>query len=1325
MSIFIQEIYGFLQTISVYNPYMKQYYKNKLEALTIDEIKDAHNPYVINLQGEFFNTADIANLTVDGDLLYPELASYNHAEDPAGLNNTPMVMRVQDLLTIDDYTDLGGSVEAGETHRLNGTIPLTKSTLNDSRLRKTSYFYYYNRDGFTDLLERYPDQADLIKNIFYPVTILEHIHMDVLDADEELILKQTNLPAWETYISNIDKFDEYTKAYNNSKICFDMENNLIQVNDFELIGYSAKGTELQPQFLEYSELGSIVQALQSFLIVFNERWNVPEYMEFEKYGHIIYWTILWTLLPNVVLQQRIDNMHTASVHTDLIWAYLKSKGIGDYRDVLNDKQQMFMYKNIRYLLNHKGTIETLEILANNLLKDYNITLVSKYVAIETSGSESRCVPTSQVLSKDITKDYINIGNIEAMQQTLATTYAQEVNDGIEPDIGPDLLDEQDYKLSRIENSTLPTKLVQFVRTNVSYQIGLEYIKYALESFTYMLSNQNTSCTVDYDNLINVRSDRVSGGLPLTIKEAFALFQYCLYSAEAPTVLLTPDNIDNFIDKDVIFDKSRVLITNQNANNFIGAYVTYPGPSKIPTKFSVRRPFKLNLAEITKEFLLEIHGASNDVSTINIDYIFQPNLQGYLLGLPDGATPDADEVIRLTNIDAKNNPSPDLTTRTLVQQGHNFSSKEELVSWMDTTYGDKLSDFIKVRTNSDKVYNRSFDYLYYQLLEIGIVDIEYDTFGSITTYEEWFDTNDSLRNLTDSLNAADNPKIAFGDLMEEILVQMLPIKESDYVQFGDLTAEEQKLMRQLFVQMCTYDITFFDTSSLVKDHEILGSIIYDDTAQFELAIPSDASIKFIAPKIGPILGTEPADPIVPIDDDPTFIVVPREDPPPPPFIIYHHYKSNLDGQVEYDLASVTKLFNKIEMGNIIKSITGSNEIYWKLVSSHLNGPTSEDATYIIPALEDGKLCTDSYSVKEAIELEYSIEGNMCTDGYSIAPSVTESSIDIIVGAILRSSKDQLDLYTKLVSAALLPANYQETITYEIPGSTVQSVLKIIVGNLIKGTADSTELYTKLVEASLINTNVKEYDLFNTTSVVEGNLCSDGYVNRPTLDINMEIDGSLCGDEYNIPSGSLEKSLQIIYGVQCDAGEDYMDVDCVSGVTCTLEDVLCVNDTISSPICLNVEISCPICYEYNAGPGDCYEGNDLCEEPIPSGGCGNNGEKIGLDCTCDEIAGCSENAPTVTCTDAGLTVDCGDTKVTTCDDEEAMDFDCDPAEEQGCSGAEEEQGCQSENETTCDPGEDQGCADLACDDNEDQAQCDPEDQTCTGGCHGSENQGSGGE
>lgn len=125
--------------------------------------------------------------------------------------------------------------------------------------------------------------------------------------------------------------------------------------------------------LEEAERSSMYEALVKTLKLCQQRWHVSEYRYEDMYA-VSWQGILWGLLFQALLTQRIDNIRTHQVHSFHLWEYLRSHGLGDYREALTSEQQRFLYRNLTYLLRHKGTAEAMDLLDYGLLYDGKLSL---------------------------------------------------------------------------------------------------------------------------------------------------------------------------------------------------------------------------------------------------------------------------------------------------------------------------------------------------------------------------------------------------------------------------------------------------------------------------------------------------------------------------------------------------------------------------------------------------------------------------------------------------------------------------------------------------------------------------------------------------------------------------------------------------------------------------------------------------------------------------------------------------------------------------------------------------------------------------------------
>lgn len=140
----------------------------------------------------------------------------------------------------------------------------------------------------------------------------------------------------------------------------------IAAPNLSLLAYDAS-------LLDVNEREDIVKYLKDFLEMVRHRWWIEEYTYEDMYA-VTFWAMLWQLLPMVLLGRRFENIKTPYVHPFHIWEYLKSKNLGDYRDILTHRQSLWLYRNIDYILENKGKASNLTILAKNLLEDAFVSL---------------------------------------------------------------------------------------------------------------------------------------------------------------------------------------------------------------------------------------------------------------------------------------------------------------------------------------------------------------------------------------------------------------------------------------------------------------------------------------------------------------------------------------------------------------------------------------------------------------------------------------------------------------------------------------------------------------------------------------------------------------------------------------------------------------------------------------------------------------------------------------------------------------------------------------------------------------------------------------
>lgn len=339
---------------------------------------------------------------------------------------------------------------------------------------KTAALYKIPSIEYDILCQKYPNQIGLIKSVIYPVKDIQ----TAIDAENLSLL-----------------------AYDSS-------------------------------LLHSNERESLISALRQTLDYIYNRWYIADYFYEEMYP-IAFMGIVWAILPQCLLAQRVLNLRTSFVHPMHIWEYLISRGLKDYRDVLNDRQALFLYRNIEYLLQNKGKKSNLEILAQNLLQELQVSLVGKTILQQTTDKVDDCIHIPEFLSEDV----IKFGSSEQYEETVAESMSQilyRVNaEGYFPDISAETVQAMELKFGETECNILPTRLLELKKAILNTPYERMLIKFLFDSFVYHLSKGHLTYRIRFtDPNLNLPLD-------LSVQDALAIFQYAHYKEVGIELIPTP------------------------------------------------------------------------------------------------------------------------------------------------------------------------------------------------------------------------------------------------------------------------------------------------------------------------------------------------------------------------------------------------------------------------------------------------------------------------------------------------------------------------------------------------------------------------------------------------------------------------------------------------------------------------------------------------------------------------------------------------------------------------------------------------------------------
>ena len=403
---------------------------------------------------------------------------------------------------------------------------------------KTALKYHIGAKVYNDACEKYPEYIDYIKGVCYPAhrhtrdlaSRNNRLNYRYITGDNGMPVKVANKSDYDAYISNIELAI--------SEVATDP--------NFTLEKYDST-------LLKENEADSIIECLKHVLKCVRERWDVGEF-GYEELYYAAMWTTLWTHLPYLILVQRILNLKTEAVHVDHIWEYLEGKGLKDYRTVMDNEQQLFLYKNIDYLRGNEGKQSTLKILVEKLLKKFSATVRTKSILLDTTHMKENLSSRSgnlltladntfevnglyesvsgdvKLLSEDLEEQTSVIKDVEGRIEEYDDVYTREYKSGLIPKLG-DTFAEQRQRITESHNDIeitkhtyAPTKLAEITQGNTTTDTARLAMAFIFQSLIRKLS---AGTEISGSCVVNAIFHGLSSPKTFTIGECIALIFYAL------------------------------------------------------------------------------------------------------------------------------------------------------------------------------------------------------------------------------------------------------------------------------------------------------------------------------------------------------------------------------------------------------------------------------------------------------------------------------------------------------------------------------------------------------------------------------------------------------------------------------------------------------------------------------------------------------------------------------------------------------------------------------------------------------------------------------
>jgi hypothetical protein len=328
------------------------------------------------------------------------------------------------------------------------------------------------------------------------------IHVTSFDTQQDIVFNSFNLLTHKqtrknyligtkNYYILIKKYPELELFIKGALYPVDI-NDAIAANDNQILYYDQKLVE--PQEI------SLINKLQQYLDTYTARWNVSSFISSDDLYPAAQYAIMTLNLYQKLINIRFANCHTAEAHSFHIKNYLASHyGLDVYMPYMSLEQQLFLYRNIRYIERNAGKVETFKTLVHEILENRDITPLYELSVKQKHELDSDYRPKIHVRKKAITKiinapekDYFDIVTFENYQRPLAT-----LNDWYLDNFNLDVR----HKLASDNTNTIKTKYLLSDIVDYSDMLPYTFQEALLKHWVSMATNGSYNTYVAYYNLI--------------------------------------------------------------------------------------------------------------------------------------------------------------------------------------------------------------------------------------------------------------------------------------------------------------------------------------------------------------------------------------------------------------------------------------------------------------------------------------------------------------------------------------------------------------------------------------------------------------------------------------------------------------------------------------------------------------------------------------------------------------------------------------------------------------------------------------------------------
>lgn len=287
----------------------------------------------------------------------------------------------------------------------------------------------------------------------------------------------------------------------------------INARNFKILRYTA-------DYVEWNEV-NLIPAMQDFIDGIAYQTFGTEY----KYTDDLMYPALLTHLHGTVLNFvhlfRFENRYTRYAHSFYIWSKLQSEGISiEYKNVLNNKQTMWLFRNVEYVLRNLGKEETFTQLMDVLLTEREIPLSKYDMVLDTSDMPVELSAKARYLTQRL-----NMTDRLGVAETLSkinVTMLKQIPEAIDNQLFYDkMVPITESETESGVATSYPTKILESEMTDTSNRQPETLFHVINSELIYLAKNDL------YDIQINFTEQLTGNQYTLGVSDCIVLWHYLL------------------------------------------------------------------------------------------------------------------------------------------------------------------------------------------------------------------------------------------------------------------------------------------------------------------------------------------------------------------------------------------------------------------------------------------------------------------------------------------------------------------------------------------------------------------------------------------------------------------------------------------------------------------------------------------------------------------------------------------------------------------------------------------------------------------------------